>query len=152
VIAPGEPAPDFEAPDEDRRPVRLRDLRGAPVVLAFYPKASSPGCSSEMRAFARSFPRFRELGARVVGISADAPEAQRRFALRCALPFPLVADAGGAIARRYGVRGLFGVPRRTTFVVAPDGRVVAVTRSPLPGPHAARAMRALERLAATAPV
>ncbi len=83
-------------------------------------------------------PSVRARGATIVGISTDPVEAQERFVARCDLPFPLLSDVGGEVARRYGVLGWFGLSRRVTFVIDPAGLVREVIATPLPGPHARR--------------
>ena len=114
-------------------------LRGRPLVLFFYPKAGSLGCTRESVEFARHFDEFRARGVEVVGVSVHSPSAQRKFAESCSLPFPLVADEDREIARKFGVLGAFGFARRVTFLIQPDGRISDVVASPLPGPHVRRA-------------
>ncbi len=146
MTAPGEPAPEFTAAAADGSEVSLRSLRGRPVVLFFYPKAGSPGCTREAVAFARNYGAFRQAGVAVVGVSVDTTRAQAGFAERCGLPFPLVADLDGSVARSYGVLGLLGLARRVTFLIDRDGRVTEVVRSPFPALHV---RRAVERLLST---
>jgi len=146
--APGDPLPDFAGTTASGATISLSDLRGRPAVLFFYPKAGSPGCSLESREFARLHARFEAAGIRVVGISVDSREAQQRFRDDCHLPFDLVADSGGEISRRFGVLGVLGLARRTTFLVGPDGKVLEVIRTWRPGRHAEDA---LDRLAAERP-
>ena len=131
----GDPAPDFTGTTGAGATLRLGDLRGRPVVLYFYPRAGTPGCRAEANDFARNYPEFVRAGVAVVGVSVDPPETQRRFAEECGLPFPLVADADRSIARAYGVLGLFGIARRVTFWIGPDGRIEDVISGMLPGPH-----------------
>jgi thioredoxin-dependent peroxiredoxin len=144
VLAQGDPAPDFEAPTSSGASLRLSSLRGAPVVLYFYPKAGTSGCTRESLGFADLYPSLARSGAQIVGISVDDLDHQLKFAENCSLPFPLVADPGKEIARRYGVLGAFGLARRVTFVLDKDLRVVEVVESFLPGPHL---QRVRERLA-----
>ncbi len=138
MLAPGDLAPDFEAPTADGGWIKLSGFRGAPVVIYFFPKAGTAGCTRESLGFASLFPSLAPRGVRVVGVSVDDAEHQHRFAENCALPFPLVADPGKEIARRYGVLGAFGLARRVTFVLDKDGRVADVIDSFLPGPHVQR--------------
>lgn len=118
-------------------------------MLYFYPKAGTTGCRLEAQGFAQHYSEFQQAGVAVVGISVDRFDAQKRFSDDCHLPFPLIADADGAIARAYGVLGLLGLAKRVTFWVDPEGRVVEVIQGMLPGPHL---RAALERLAALRPV
>jgi thioredoxin-dependent peroxiredoxin len=135
MLTIGELAPDFEGPTSTGATFRLSSLRGHRVVLYFYPKASSYGCTHESIEFAHAYPDLRSHGAEVVGISVDNEAAQRQFAEECELPFTLVADSTKEIARKYGVLGAFGLAKRVTFLLDPDGRVTHVTSGTLPGPH-----------------
>ncbi len=143
MLAEGEIAPEFEGRTATGESIRLSSFRGKPVVLYFYPKAGTPGCTRESREFARRYPELKSRGAEVIGISVDDVDAQRGFASDCQLPFPLVADADRAICRQYGVLGAFGRARRVTFLVDPTGRVQRVVVSILPGPHVREASRLL---------
>jgi thioredoxin-dependent peroxiredoxin len=135
VLAKGDVAPDFEGPTSAGTSLRLSSLKGAPVVLYFYPKAGTSGCTRESIGFADLYPSLSKSGVRVVGISVDDLEHQNKFAENCSLPFPLVADPGKEIARSYGVLGAFGLARRVTFVLDKDLRVTEVVESFLPGAH-----------------
>src|SRR5438876_1799578 len=100
----GDRAPDFTLPDQTGKPVQLRDLLGrGTVVLYFYPKDETPGCTLEARAFRDSYDRFTARGAEVVGISSDSVAAHRRFAARHGLPFLLLSDRGASVRELYGV-------------------------------------------------
>jgi peroxiredoxin Q/BCP len=149
VLALGDLAPEFEGVTGDGQRLTLSSLRGAPVVVFFYPKASSPGCTRESLGFATIYPDLERRGVKVVGVSVDDREEQRRFAENCALPFPLVADRGKEIARAFGVLGAFGLARRVTFVLDAAGRVQDVVDAFLPGPHVTRVKGML--LGGTAP-
>ncbi len=137
--APGDTAPDFEGVDASGRPFRLASLRGAPVILYFYPKANTPGCTTEAREFTQHHAEFARRGIHLVGVSVDSVEAQSAFAAKCAVPFPLIADADRSIARRYEVLGTFGLARRTTFLLDAELRVEKVVESMRVGPHIAAA-------------
>ena len=144
MLAEGEVAPDFTGRTASGETIRLSQFRGRPVVVYFYPKAKTYGCTRESMEFAHQYPALQAKGAQVIGVSVDDVDAQREFAETCRLPFPLVADADREISRSYGVLGVFGRARRVTFVLSPDGRVEHVVASALPGPHAREAMRFLE--------
>jgi thioredoxin-dependent peroxiredoxin len=135
MIGVGDVAPDFEGVTSEGKSLRLSSLRGRTVVLYFYPKASSYGCTRESIEFAHLHPGLQSHGAEVVGVSVDDQASQRRFAEECRLPFPLVADPEKSIARLYGVLGAFGLAKRVTFVIDPSGRVSHVTTGLSPGPH-----------------
>ncbi|MCI4340687.1 MAG: peroxiredoxin [Thermoplasmata archaeon] len=138
MLARGDLAPDFEAPTADGGLLKLSAFRGGPVVLYFFPKAGTAGCTRESIGFAGLFPALAPRGVRVIGVSVDDANHQHRFAEDCSLPFPLVADPGKEIARRYGVLGAFGLARRVTFLLDGEGRVDEVVDSVLPGPHVQR--------------
>jgi thioredoxin-dependent peroxiredoxin len=145
----GEIAPDFELPDETGRTRALRDfLETGPVVLFFYPAAMTRGCTAESCHFRDLAAEFTAAGAHRVGISPDAVDKQAAFSEQNSFDFPLLSDADGAVATRYGVRRGFGplLTRRQTFVIDTDRKLLAVIRSELR--MAVHADRALEVLAA----
>lgn len=144
MLSAGAEAPDFTGPASDGTSFTLSSLRGRPVVLYFYPKANSPGCTVEARGFSEHFPDFVRAGVAVVGVSADTVESQARFREKCAVPFPLIADRDRSISRRYGVLGLLGMAKRVTFFLNADGRVAEVLEGVLPGPHVRRALERLQ--------
>jgi peroxiredoxin Q/BCP len=121
----GDRAPDFTLPDQTGKPVQLRDLLGrGTVVLYFYPKDETPGCTLEAHAFRDSYDRFTAAGAEVVGISSDSVGSHRRFAARHALPFLLLSDRSGGVRELYGVDKTLGLlPGRVTYVIDKAGVV-----------------------------
>jgi peroxiredoxin Q/BCP len=128
----GAPAPDFTLPDQDGRPVTLSDLRGGWVVVYFYPKDDTPGCTAEACSFRDAHEDFVDAGATVLGVSSDGVARHRAFATRHDLPFTLLADEGGAVRRTWGVKRTLGLlPGRVTYVVDPDGVVRSVFSSQL---------------------
>jgi thioredoxin-dependent peroxiredoxin len=139
MVAVGEPAPEFEAPDQDGRPFRLASLRGSPVVLYFYPKADTPGCTIESKGFQEHLGEFASKGVRVVGVSVDDCPAQKAFAGKYGLRFPLVADSKKEVAGRYGVLGPRGSARRVTFLIDRDGKVVEIVDTSSPDAHVEKA-------------
>lgn len=150
----GERAPDFELSGDDGSPVRLTDvLAKGPVVLFFYPKAMTPGCTAESCTFRDRGQEFAELGASRLGISLDSVEKQHRFSTKHSFDFPLLSDGGGAVARQFGVkRSLLPVTRRATFVIDTDRTVLAVIESEFDTDrHAAEALAALKAKAGASP-
>ncbi len=139
MIAAGETAPDFEALDQDGAPFRFASVRGSPVVLYFYPKADTPGCTIEAKGFEQNLGEFTAKGVKVVGVSTDDCPAQKAFASKYGLHFPLVADAKKEVARRYGVLGLTGHARRVSFLIDPDGKVAEVVDASSADTHIAKA-------------
>lgn len=128
LLQPGAPAPDFTLPSSDGKPVTLSKLRGRPVVLYFYPKDESPGCTKQACDFRDRNAELRQAGVVVLGVSSDDVASHKRFAKKQRLPFPLLSDAGGRVAALYGVpvRTVPAVGKlfeRTTFVIDKDGKV-----------------------------
>lgn len=124
----GKPAPDFTAVAQDNTTVHLSALKGKPVVLYFYPKDETPGCTAEASSFRDSWQAIAATGAVVVGVSADSLESHKGFASHHKLPFQLVSDPDGSIGRAFGVP-FSSVHRRQTFVIGPDGVVRNVYRT-----------------------
>jgi peroxiredoxin Q/BCP len=145
VIGVGDVAPDFSAPIEEGSTFTLSSLRGAPAILYFFPRANSLGCTIETRAFADHYPELHEAGIAVVGVSVDPLVAQRVFATKCRVAFPLVSDSDKAIAKAYGVLGFLGFARRVTFFLDAAGRVEEVVEAIGPNPHIRRALERIGR-------
>jgi thioredoxin-dependent peroxiredoxin len=129
----GDTAPDFTLPSQTGDAVTLSDVvRRGPVILYFYPKDETPGCTAEACSFRDSYEVFREAGAEVVGVSSDGVDSHETFAARHRLPFTLLADAQGAVRKRYGVRRTMGIlPGRVTYVIDGAGVVRHVFSSQL---------------------
>lgn len=124
------PAPDFTLSDQDGAELTLSSLRGQWVVVYFYPKDDTPGCTAESCAFRDAHESFTDAGVRVLGISSDDVASHRAFADKHRLPFTLLADTDGAVRRAYGVPRTLGLlPGRVTYVIDPDGIVRSVFSS-----------------------
>jgi peroxiredoxin Q/BCP len=153
VIAAGTPAPEFELQTDAGEPLALSSLRGHPVVLYFYPKDDTSGCTTQACALRDDFPAFERAGAVILGVSPDSVESHARFKAKYNLPFTLLADPEHAVAERYGVwqeksmygRTYWGV-ERTTFVIDPQGAVAFVFQRVKPATHAADVAAALRQL------
>jgi peroxiredoxin Q/BCP len=142
---PGDPAPDFTAPTSDGRTLTLSTLRGKTVVLFFFPRAFTPGCTEEAKRFADLHSEFQDAGAHVIGISTDPIARQCKFADSLSLPYPLVADTTKKISRDYGVLHWVGFfDRRVTLVIDPEGVVKSVIQDAPAAEHAARAKGAVD--------
>ncbi|HTW76915.1 MAG TPA: peroxiredoxin [Thermoplasmata archaeon] len=139
MVAIGDAAPDFQAPNQDGTPFRLSSLKGGPVVLYFYPKADTPGCTIEAKGFRDVYGDFRAQRVQVIGVSTDDCPDQKSFQSKYGLPFPLIADHDKAVATAYGVLGPHGNARRVTFLIDPSGKVVEVVDGAPPDQHVARA-------------
>jgi peroxiredoxin Q/BCP len=125
----GEAAPDFKLPDQNGQVHTLQEYRGKWLVLYFYPKDDTPGCTQEACAFRDDLHQLTELGAQVVGISVDDSTSHAEFAKKYHLPFPLLADKTTEVAARYGVLTnlvLIKVARRYTFLIDPQGKISKV--------------------------
>jgi len=145
----GDPAPDFSLPSQSGEAVELKRLLAkSEVVLYFYPKDNTPGCTAEAKAFRDSYEVFRELGAEVVGVSSDSVDSHRGFAAKCEVPFILLSDAGGKVRKLYGVPSSMGLfPGRVTYVIDTMGIVRHVFSSQLnPAKHVDEAVRVLRSL------
>ena len=157
MIEQGDAAPDFALPDQDGRAVKLSDFRGQPVVVYFYPKADTPGCTTQACGVRDHRADYAGAGAGVLGISPDPVAKVQSFHEKFDLNFPLLADEDHAVAEAYGVwaeKSMYGKTyfgnERTTFVIDPDGRVARVLRKVKPAEHDELVLRALRE--ATPPV
>lgn len=147
----GEPAPDFELPDQDGQLHSLEDYRDQWVVLYFYPKDETPGCTTEACEFRDDIFAYRKMGAQILGVSLDDVESHKAFAENHGLPFPLLADTEGSVADAYGVKTkMFGmtVAKRQTFIIDPDGMLARHYGTVKPETHSAEVLADLETLAA----
>jgi peroxiredoxin Q/BCP len=151
TVGVGDRAPDFTLPRSDGTPFRLSDaVRKRVVVLYFYPKDETPGCTAEACAFRDQYDVFAAAGAEVVGVSGDSADSHRRFAEHHGLPFVLLTDADGAVRRNYGVGKALGLlDGRITYVIDTQGVVRHVFSSRLhPTRHVAEALEIVRGLAA----
>lgn len=153
MIEPGQQAPDFELPDQDGRAVRLSDLRGEMVVVYFYPKADTPGCTTQACGVRDNQAAYAKAGATVLGISPDTVAKVKKFHEKYGLTFALLADDGHAVADSYGVwveKSMYGKKyfgnERTTFIIDTDGRIAQVLRKVKPGEHDALVLAVLAEL------
>ena len=148
ALAPGDTAPLIALPDQDGTERRSDQLDGKALVLFFYPKDDTPGCTMEACAFRDSYADLQELGAAVWGVSGDDAASHRRFANRHRLPFPLLVDAGNRVRKAFGVPSVLGLlPGRVTYVIDGHGVVRHVFNNLLDGPaHRREALEALRGL------
>jgi peroxiredoxin Q/BCP len=149
TIKEGDRAPDFSLKAHDGRVVSLNDYRGErSVVLYFYLKDFTIGCTAEARTFTENYEKVRKMGAEVIGISSDSALSHSSFASECGVKFPLLSDRGGRVREMYGVKSSLGlVPGRVTFVIDKDGVVRRVFSSQInPKRHVAEAIETLRTL------
>ena len=151
MVEEGKPAPDFELTSDAGETVRLADLRGKQVVLYFYPRDDTPGCTKQACGIRDAWDAFTETGAEVFGVSPDGEESHAKFKQKHGLPFTLLADPGHELRERYGfwVRKSFAGKKymgveRSTVVIGPDGVVEKVFRRVKPAEHAAQVLDALD--------
>ena len=150
MVDEGEQAPDFELESDSGERVRLSTLRGKPVVLYFYPRDDTPGCTTQACGIRDAYGEFEQAGATVLGVSPDKVASHARFKAKFQLPFTLLADPDKEVAQAYGVWGekmrygrkYLGI-KRTTFVIGPDGTVVKVIENVKAAEHAADVLAAL---------
>jgi peroxiredoxin Q/BCP len=149
-VEPGDIAPEFELRDQDGETVRLSGLRGQSVVLYFYPKADTPGCTTQACGVRDRTDDYHAAGAVVLGVSPDPPQKLRRFADKHGLAFTLLSDEDHAVAEAYGVwveKSMYGRTfwgnERTTFVIDPEGKVASVLRKVKPAEHDERVLAEL---------
>jgi peroxiredoxin Q/BCP len=142
ALEPGTTAPDFELPDQDGRAVKLSDFCGQPVVVYFYPKASTPGCTTQACSVRDHGSDYQQAGAVVIGISPDPVPKIKKFVDEYDLDFPLLGDEDHAVAESYGVwveKSMYGRNymgnERTTFVIDGEGQISSVLRKVKPGEH-----------------
>ena len=150
----GSKAPAFKVKDQDGKTVSLADFRGKKLVLYFYPKDDTPGCTKEACAFRDAVAQLRKLGAEVAGVSFDSPASHAKFRAKYKLPFALLADEQKKVAEAYGVyveKIMYGKKRmgirRSTFVIGPDGRIAAIFPKVKPEEHAAELLADFKALA-----
>ena len=150
MVREGEPAPDFTLRSDAGEDVTLSDLRGRPVVLYFYPKDDTPGCTTQACSFRDAYGEFEERGAVVLGVSPDTESSHARFKAKHDLPFTLLADPGHEVAETYGVwveRNSYGKKsmgiKRSTFVIDEEGNVAKAMLGVKPDGHADLVLSAL---------
>jgi peroxiredoxin Q/BCP len=153
VVAEGSPAPDFTLPDQDGSEVSLADLKGTTTVLYFYPRADTPGCTTQACSVRDHSADYAKAGVRVIGISPDPVAAIKKFADKQSLGFTLLADEDHAVAEKYGTwveKSMFGKKymgvQRSTFIIDADGKVARVFEKVSPKTHDDVVLKALAEL------
>ncbi|MEL6381503.1 MAG: thioredoxin-dependent thiol peroxidase [Cyanobacteria bacterium J06626_18] len=152
-LSVGEPAPTFELPDAEGKTFRLDDLQGKWVVLYFYPRDNTPGCTKEACGFRDAYTDYQGKNVVVLGVSTDDAKSHTKFVTKHSLPFPLLVDEGGSVASAYDSYGpkkfmgkeYIGITRRT-FVIDPDGRLAKIYPKVKPEPHAQEVLADLTQL------
>jgi len=142
MLQTGDKAPNFELPDQNGDPVKLSDLKGQTLVLYFYPRADTPGCTTQACGVRDRGSEYKEIGARVIGVSPDTVEAVKKFADKFDLDFTLLADADHSVAEAYGTwveKSMYGKKymgvQRATFIIDPAGKVAEAFPKVSPKTH-----------------
>jgi peroxiredoxin Q/BCP len=149
TLKPGDDAPNFSLPDNQGRQVSLNDFKGKWVVLYFYPKDDTPGCTTEACHFRDDFKLLENLGAQVVGMSIDDSFSHKKFAEKYNLPFPLLSDASGEVASLYGALNNFLViklAKRYTYLINPQGKIAKIYLSVDTSKHSQEIIEDLKKL------
>ncbi len=151
AISAGIPAPDFVLPDHNGVPCKLSGFQGTPVVLYFYPKDDTPGCTTEACSFRNDYAEYQKAGVVVLGVSPDSPKKHTKFREKYSLPFVLLADEEHAVCQLYGVWGLkkfmgreYEGVFRTTFIIDADGMIIKVFENVKPEGHSAEILSLLK--------
>jgi len=149
ILKEGDKAPDFTVTDGDGKTVRLKDFRGKKIVLYFYPKDDTPGCTKEACAFRDSYSKFRKRGIEVLGVSLDSEKSHQKFAKKYDLPFRLLADTDRAISEEYGTYGekkfmgrTYMGNHRMTFLIDEEGKIKKIFSKVKPEEHAEEVLAA----------
>lgn len=137
-------APDIVGTGRDGQPTALSAARGHAAVVYFYPKDETPGCTHEACAFRDAFARYQARHVTIFGVSRDSEADHEAFRANHALPFTLVADVDGRVARAYGVSSVLGMEARVTFLVDKDGRIARIWPNVDPGVHAVKVLEAID--------
>lgn len=148
-LAVGQAAPPFSLKDQNGKTQRLSDYAGKWLVVYFYPKDDTPGCTKEACHFRDDIAQLRALGVQLLGISLDSTESHDHFAAKFSLPFPLLADEGGAIAKAYDAYwslAFIHVARRHTFIIDPTGHIAKIYRKVDPDTHSAEVIADIKTL------
>jgi len=149
-IKEGDKAPDFSLPTQEGKEISLSHFKGKKnIVLYFYPKDNTPGCTAEACSFRDNYEVFKEAGAEVIGISSDSAESHEKFAGKFSLPFILLSDKGGKVRKEFGVPSTFGLlPGRVTYIIDKKGIVQKVFSSQFNATaHVDEALKVLKTLA-----
>lgn len=153
AIAVGDKAPDFSLPDQDGKNHTLSAYRGKPVVLYFYPKDNTSGCTKEACGFRDDYSAYQEAGVTILGVSPDSPKSHTNFIAKYELPFTLLADTERQVLQQYGALGMkknygreYEGVLRTTFLIDADGKIARIYNKVKPAEHSAEILADLEQL------
>jgi len=139
----GQPAPEFSLPSQEGGPVSLKDFRGQWVVLYFYPKDMTPGCTIEAHNFQRDLAKYEQQHAVILGVSVDSTDSHKEFCTKESLTFKLLSDTDKKMVDQYGSLGPHGVASRNTFLIDPAGKIARVWTGVIPAKHSEEVLAAL---------
>jgi thioredoxin-dependent peroxiredoxin len=142
--AVGQPAPDFTLPNQENTAVSLHEYRGKWVVLYFYPKDMTSGCTVEAHNFQRDLKQYDALNAVILGVSVDTPDSHKQFCSKDGLTFKLLADPDKKVVKQYGSLMMIGYAERNTFLIDPQGKIVKVWTKVDPQVHSAEVLAAIK--------
>lgn len=147
-LSPGDVAPSFEAKNQDGKVIHLSDFKGKPVLIYFYPKDETKGCTKEACQFRDEYSKFRKKGAVILGVSRQNENSHKEFREKHKLPFDLLVDQDGSLAESYGVGKMpvIGLLKRESILVGPDGKIAQVYTSVDPETHADQVLKDLAAL------
>lgn len=145
MLSPGSIAPSFNLPNDSGKMVSLATFKGSWLLIYFYPKDDTPGCTKEACAFRDHFPLYENIGIAVVGISKDTPESHRKFKEKYNLPFELLSDTDGRVSLAYG-SGVGENPKRVSYLISPDGTIAQSYKTVDPATHATEVLEDLKKL------
>jgi peroxiredoxin Q/BCP len=151
LLPAGSAAPDLSAPDQTGKVRRIAEERGHPLVVYFYPKDGTPGCTKEACAFRDTWERFRQAGVQIYGVSADDQKSHEQFAKEQHLPFPIVADPGHSWSAAFGVSTKLGMDARVSFLIDPSGKVSKTYPNVDPALHADEVLKDAAAVSAAHP-
>ncbi len=144
-VKEGDRFPDFSLLSDDGKTVSLSDLRGKEVVIYFYPKDNTPGCTKEACSFRDNINRFNSLGIPVYGISVDSVDSHIKFKNKYSLPFTLLSDSDKKLINELGIKSMFGTASRVTFILDKDGKIIKIYPKVSPDKHAEEIISFLNR-------
>ena len=147
ALAPGDPVPDFTAKNQDGKLIHLSDFHGKPVLIYFYPKDETPGCTQEACTIRDEFAKFRKQGAVVLGVSTQDEASHKEFKTRHKLPFDLLVDQDGKVAKALGVESIpgLGLHKRQSVLIGTDGKVIKVYKDVDPSRHASEVLKDFQK-------
>lgn len=150
AISPGSQAPDFSAKNQDEKAVKLSDFKGKFVLLFFYPKDETPGCTKEACEFRDNYTELKKLNTVVLGISRQGADSHKKFIAKHSLPYDLLIDSDGEIAKTYGVGTIpiIGFHKRMSVLIGPDGKVVHFYEDVDPATHVPQVMSDIKKASA----